>query len=213
MRLGGILLVLALGLSLTSSASLDRPQRPPLIWKWLSGDLTDDKEPMVADDRIDTGENSQETSVKNTTKQASLEELADLGFRLTGVYISPESILNPVRWVTLFRDLLPSSQVIYCHQPCIFSCFQASAATRQGVSLNVELGTGEPYASEAIGGLADKEYGKTHVLYASVRTNVSLFRNGKHSGMHCHRPYEEWHGPVLRVQQRHVPQQRHDDGL
>ena len=176
MRLGGILLVLALGLSLSSGASLDRPQRPPLIWKWLSGDVTDNKDPMVADDRIDTGDNSKDTSVEETTNQASLEELADLGFRLTGVYISPESILNPVRWVTLFRDLLPSSQVKYYNQPGTFSCFQASAATREGVSLNVELGTGEPYASEAIGGLADKEYGKTHVLCPFVFTNVSALQ-------------------------------------
>ena len=176
MRQGGILLVLALGLSLCSGASLDRPQRPPLIWKWLSGDVTDNKDPMVADDRIDTGDNSKDTSVEETSNQASLEELADLGFRLTGVYISPESILNPVRWVTLFRDLLPSSKVKYYHQPCTFSCFQASAATREGISLNVELGTGEPYASEAIGGLADKEYGKTHVLCPFVFTNVSALQ-------------------------------------
>ena len=39
------------------------------------------------------------------------------------------------------------------------------------------------------------------------------FRDGQHPGMYCNRPNEEWHGPVLRIQQRHVPQQRHDDGL
>ena len=44
-------------------------------------------------------------------RRASLEDVADLGFRLTGVYISPDSILNPVKWAALFYDLLPYSKV------------------------------------------------------------------------------------------------------
>ena len=45
------------------------------------------------------------------SRRASLEDIADLGFRLTGVYISPDSILNPVKWAALFYDLLPYSKV------------------------------------------------------------------------------------------------------
>ena len=45
------------------------------------------------------------------SRRASLEDVADLGFRLTGVYISPDSILNPIKWAALFYDLLPYSKV------------------------------------------------------------------------------------------------------
>ena len=37
----------------------------------------------------------------------NLEEMAELGYRLTGIYLSPRSILNPAMWVALVQERLP----------------------------------------------------------------------------------------------------------
>ena len=91
-----LLLLLLLDLSPISPASLQpgRPQRPPLIWTWLSDALGADKDGAI--ERVGETENA-----------TYVEELAEAGFNMTGVYISPDSVLNPLKWAQLLHRVLP----------------------------------------------------------------------------------------------------------
>ena len=74
MRASGTLPLLVLWLSPVYCASLgkgERPQRPPLIWKWLSGASTDEEVPTdikEAEDRVDTEEEPSDTLIETTTR-------------------------------------------------------------------------------------------------------------------------------------------------
>ena len=96
----------------------DRPRRPPKIWQWLAN-LEDpfEKAPKEASNNT-TGKyvNKGSNKLGDTEDSASydqeeflpvLETISEVGFNLTGVYISPESILNPVKWAILLYNKMP----------------------------------------------------------------------------------------------------------
>ena len=99
MPCGRALIFLLLQLSLVSPAPLQavRPDRPPLIWKWLSDVFGADKDV----ERMDKAENA-----------TYVEELAEAGFNMTGVYISPDSPLNPLKWLQLLHRVIPGADEV-----------------------------------------------------------------------------------------------------
>jgi len=112
-----------------------RPDRPPLIWKWLSGAIGD------AEDSLDTEVTLGDTeTVVTRDSNKKLEKLAELGYQATGVYVSPDSVLNPTKWIKLVYDLLPYSK---------------GSTNPEQLTRTVA----ENYATEAEGGLADKQFG------------------------------------------------------
>ena len=96
----------------------NRPRRPPKIWQWLEN-LEDPlvkalEEANTNNTRIDVTEGF--TKLGDTEKiayydqeefLAVLETISEVGFNLTGMFISPESILNPVKWAVLLYNKMP----------------------------------------------------------------------------------------------------------
>ena len=76
-----------------------RPNRPPLIWTWLSDALGADNDKVIK--RVDEPENV-----------TYVEELAEAGFNMTGVYVSPDSVLNPLKWAQLLQKILPGPKEV-----------------------------------------------------------------------------------------------------
>jgi len=87
------------------------------------------------EDSLDT-----EVTISNPETEVKLEKLAELGYQATGVYVSPDSVLNPTKWIKLVYDLLPYSK----------------GSTNPG---QLTRTVAENYATEAEGGLADKQFG------------------------------------------------------
>ena len=76
-----------------------RPNRPPLIWTWLTDALGADNDKVIK--RVDEPENP-----------TYVEELAEAGFNMTGVYVSPDSVLNPLKWAQLLQKFLPGPKEV-----------------------------------------------------------------------------------------------------
>jgi hypothetical protein len=90
--------------SAVSAASFKngRPDRPPLIWKWLSNAFGAEEDVI---ERVDIVEDT-------VTNSTYMEELADAGFNMTGVYLSPDSVLNPMKWADLLQGVLPKPKEV-----------------------------------------------------------------------------------------------------
>ena len=96
----------------------DRPRRPPKIWQWLAN-LQDPLEKALEEENTNTTRKDViegSTELGNTEDSAYydkeeflpvLETISEVGFNLTGVFISPESILNPVKWAVLLYNKMP----------------------------------------------------------------------------------------------------------
>ena len=95
-----------------------RPRKPPKIWQWLAN-LEDPLEKALEEantnaTRKDVNDGSNKLGDTEDSAYYDQEEflpvletISEVGFNLTGVFISPESILNPVKWVVLLYNKLP----------------------------------------------------------------------------------------------------------